>query len=144
MKAKNQPKPTVLLHTVEFWFAEAEDMGRISSQSPSIGPWTQHVASSEYPCRCNQRWTETSMRNACSFLGNDQSEPKLKMGCWEMVDIPLVAPLLGVRWVYKASGTLERIWLRIFHSTYVTSHWKVLASLQCPQLQLAMLFFCES
>ena len=25
----------------------------------------------------------------------------VKMGCWEVVDIPIDAPLLGVRWVYK-------------------------------------------
>jgi hypothetical protein len=25
----------------------------------------------------------------------------VKMGCWEMCDIPLDAPLLGVRWVCK-------------------------------------------
>ena len=50
MKAKNQPKPTVLRHTVEVSFAEAEAMDRISFQGPSMSPWTQHNASSEYPC----------------------------------------------------------------------------------------------
>ena len=25
----------------------------------------------------------------------------VKMGCWEVVDIPIDTPLLGVRWVYK-------------------------------------------
>jgi hypothetical protein len=28
-------------------------------------------------------------------------ETLVKMGCWEVVDIPIDAPLLGVRWVYK-------------------------------------------
>jgi hypothetical protein len=29
----------------------------------------------------------------------------VKMGCWEVVDVPIDAPLLGVRWVY----TIKRI-----------------------------------
>ena len=28
-------------------------------------------------------------------------DTSVKMGCWEVVDIPIDAPLLGVRWVYK-------------------------------------------
>ena len=50
MKAKNQLKPSVLRHKVEVSFAEAEAMDRISFQGPSMSPWTQHNASSEYPC----------------------------------------------------------------------------------------------
>ena len=55
MKAKNQPKPSALRHKVEVSFAEAEVIGRISFQGPQTGPWKQHNARSEYPCRCNQR-----------------------------------------------------------------------------------------
>ena len=31
----------------------------------------------------------------------------VKMGCWEVVDIPIDAPLLGVRWVYKINPALR-------------------------------------
>ncbi len=62
MKAKKQQNPTVLRHTVEVSFAEAEANHQWQVLVPRFANWSldseQHNTSSEYLCRCNQRLSE--------------------------------------------------------------------------------------